>query len=206
YKRIGDGDTGLNTGGMGAVSPVPFVDDEFMRRVVRYVVEPTVNGIKSDGLDYKGFVFIGLIKCGDDPYVIEYNVRMGDPESQVVFPRIDSDIIDLFDGIINGTLCTKKLDISVKTAVTVVCTSGGYPGDFKKGFPITGLENSEDSIIFQGGTKFVSGEVVTSGGRVLSVTSLSSSIKAAAARSYATIEGIKYEGIYFRHDIGKDLL
>ncbi|MEG0725111.1 MAG: phosphoribosylamine--glycine ligase [Mucinivorans sp.] len=206
YKRIGDGDTGLNTGGMGAVSPVPFVDDEFMRRVVRYVVEPTVNGIKSDGLDYKGFVFIGLIKCGDDPYVIEYNVRMGDPESQVVFPRIDSDIIDLFDGIINGTLCTKKLDISVKTAVTVVCTSGGYPGDFKKGFPITGLENSEDSVIFQGGTKFVSGEVVTSGGRVLSVTSLSSSIKAAAARSYATIEGIKYEGIYFRHDIGKDLL
>lgn len=206
YKRVGEKDTGLNTGGMGAVSPVPFADEEFMRKVIRRVVEPTIKGIKRDALDYKGFVFIGLMNCAGEPYVIEYNVRMGDPESQVVLPRIESDIIDLFDGIVNNTLCNKKLDISVKTAVTVVCTSGGYPGEFKKGFPITGLDNVQGSIVFQGGTKRQGGEVLTSGGRVLSVTSLSSSIKAAAARSYKAISGISYEGIYFRRDIGKDLL
>ncbi|MEF9949661.1 MAG: phosphoribosylamine--glycine ligase [Mucinivorans sp.] len=206
YKRIGDQDTGLNTGGMGAVSPVPFVDEEFMRRVVRRVVEPTIKGIKQDELDYKGFVFIGLINCDGDPFVIEYNVRMGDPESQVVFPRIESDIIDLFDGIVNNTLCSKKLSISVKTAVTVVCTSGGYPGSFAKGFPITGLEKVQGSMVFHGGTKLADGQVLTSGGRVLSVTSLSSSIRAAAARSYKAIGCINYEKMYFRHDIGKDLL
>lgn len=206
YKRVGEKDSGPNTGGMGAVSPVPFADEEFMRKVVRRVVEPTVKGIKRDGLDYRGFVFIGLMNCGGDPYVIEYNVRMGDPETQVVLPRIESDLIDLFDGIVNGTLCNKTLEVSVKTAVTVVATSGGYPGDYKKGFPIKGLGEVQGSIVFQGGTNKVSGEVVTSGGRVLSVTSLSSSIKAAAARSYRALEGISYEGIYYRKDIGKDLM
>ena len=206
YKRVGEKDTGPNTGGMGAVSPVPFADEEFMRKVVRRVVEPTVKGIKRDGLDYRGFVFIGLMNCGGDPYVIEYNVRMGDPETQVVLPRIESDIIDLFDGIVNGTLCNKTLDVSVKTAVTVVATSGGYPGAFEKGFAITGLAGVQGSIVFQGGTKQKGAEVVTSGGRVLSVTSLSSSIKAAAARSYRALEGIAFEGIYYRKDIGKDLM
>lgn len=205
YKRIGDKDTGLNTGGMGAVSPVPFADEDFMRKVVRHVVEPTINGIRQDELDYVGFVFIGIMNCGGDPYVIEYNVRMGDPETQVVLPRIESDIIDLFDGIVHKTLCNKNLVVSVKSAVTIVCTSGGYPGDFDKGFQISGLDDIQGSIVFHAGTKKVAGEVVTSGGRVLAVTSLSSSIRAAAARSYKAISGICYEKMYFRKDIGKDL-
>lgn len=206
YKRVGNKDTGLNTGGMGAVSPVPFADEDFMRKVVRRVVEPTINGIRQDELDYVGFVFIGLMNCGGDPYVIEYNVRMGDPETEVVLPRIESDIIDLFDGIVHKTLCNKNLVISVKSAVTVVCTSGGYPGAFEKGFPISGLGDVEGSIVFHAGTNKSRGEIVTSGGRVLAVTSLSSSIKAAAARSYKAISGINYEKMYFRKDIGKDLL
>lgn len=206
YKRIGDGDTGLNTGGMGAVSPVPFADEKFIGRVKRRIIEPTIKGIKADGLDYCGFVFIGLMNCGGDPYVIEYNVRMGDPETEVVLPRIESDIIDLFDGIVHHTLRTKEIIISPKTAVTVVCVSGGYPGDYQKGFEITGLDAVQGSTVFHSGTAFSGKKVVSAGGRVLAVTSLSSSIKAAAARSYKTISGINFDGIYFRKDIGKDLL
>lgn len=206
YKRIGDKDTGLNTGGMGAVSPVPFADDEFMRKVVSRVVEPTIKGIKKDELDYVGFVFIGLMNCQGEPYVIEYNVRLGDPETEVVLPRIQSDIIDLFDGMVNQTLHNKELVISPKTAVTVVCTSGGYPGSFDKGFEISGLDTVQGSIVFQAGTVKQGLRTLTAGGRVLAVTSLSSSIKAAAARSYKAISGIHYDKMYCRKDIGKDLL
>lgn len=211
YKRVGDGDTGLNTGGMGAVSPVPFATPEFMEKVRERIVEPTVRGIAEDGLDYTGFVFIGLMNCGGEPMVIEYNVRMGDPETEVVLPRITSDIVDLFEGLAHGTLDQKTLEVTPLTAATVVCVSGGYPGDYAKGLPISGLPASPApeaaSIVFHAGTAFSpKGEVVTAGGRVLAVTSLGNSIPEATARSYETIGGIDYEGIYCRKDIGKDLL
>lgn len=205
YKRIGDGDTGLNTGGMGAVSPVPFADEMFLNRVKRRIIDPTVKGIKAEGLDYCGFIFIGLMNCKGNPYVIEYNVRMGDPETEVVLPRITSDIIDLFDGIVNHTLRTKELTVSHKYAATVVCTSGGYPGDYEKGKAISGLDKVQGSLVFHAGTAKKGESVVTAGGRVLAVTSLSTSIKAAAARSYKAISAICYDGIYYRRDIGKDL-
>lgn len=207
YKRIGEQDTGLNTGGMGAVSPVPFADEEFMRKVEERIVKPTVQGIAEDELDYNGFIFIGLMNCGGDPYVIEYNVRMGDPETEVVLPRITSDVVDLLEGIARGTLAEKELEITPQTAATVVCVSGGYPGDFEKGYPINGLpENTEETIVFHAGTAFKSGETVTAGGRVLAITSLGDSITEATEKSYRTIDGIEYEGKYCRRDIGKDLL
>lgn len=206
YKRIGVGDTGLNTGGMGAVSPVPFADEKFMARVRRRIIEPTIKGIKADELDYCGFVFIGLMNCDGEPYVIEYNVRMGDPESEVVLPRLQSDIVDLFDGMVHKTLRSKEIVISPKTAVTVVCTSGGYPEQYQKGFVVDGLQNVQGSIVYHSGTVLRGREVVTSGGRVLAVTSLSTSIKAAAARSYKTISELNFEGMYYRSDIGRDLM
>ena len=210
YKRVGDGDTGLNTGGMGAVSPVPFATPEFMEKVRVRIVEPTIRGIREDGLDYTGFVFIGLMNCGGGPMVIEYNVRMGDPETEVVLPRITSDIVDLFEGLAHGTLDQKTLEVTPQTAATVVCVSGGYPGDYAKGLPISGLaasSSSGSSIVFHAGTASLpDGAVATAGGRVLAVTSLGDSIPEATAKSYETIAGIDYEGMYCRKDIGRDLL
>lgn len=206
YKRIGEGDTGLNTGGMGAISPVSFADEAFMERVTRRIIEPTIKGIKADELDYCGFVFIGLINVGGDPLVIEYNVRMGDPETEVVLPRIESDIIDLFDGIVNKSLDSKELVISPKCAASVVCVAGGYPGEYDKGKVISGLDDVKESIVFHAGTtRSRQGEVFSNGGRVLVVTSLSDSVKAAATASYSAIKGISFEGMYYRTDIGKDL-
>lgn len=214
YKRVGDGDTGLNTGGMGAVSPVPFATAEFMEKVRTRIVEPTIRGIREEGLDYTGFIFIGLMNCGGEPKVVEYNVRMGDPETEVVLPRITSDIIDLFEGLAHGTLDQKTLEVTPQTAATVVCVSGGYPGNYAKGLPISGLPATSaatatggNSIVFHAGTvSAADGRVLTSGGRVLAVTSLGASIPEATAASYGTIAGIDFEGMYCRKDIGRDLL
>lgn len=206
YKRIGEGDTGLNTGGMGAVSPVPFADEVFMEKVRKRIVEPTIAGFAKEKIDYKGFVFIGLMNDGGEPYVIEYNVRMGDPETEVVFARIESDIMGLFRGIACGTLDKYELQITPQVATTVVCVAGGYPGEYKKGDCITGLDTLAESVIFHAGTAVASGEVVTNGGRVLAVTSLGDTITEALAKSYQTIEGIEYSGKYCRKDIGQDLL
>ncbi|MCC8087802.1 MAG: phosphoribosylamine--glycine ligase [Rikenellaceae bacterium] len=206
YKRIGEGDTGLNTGGMGAVSPVPFCDEEFMEKVRKSIVEPTIEGLKTDEITYKGFIFIGLMNCDGEPKVIEYNVRMGDPETEVVIPRIKSDIIDLFEGIAFGSLKSRELEISEETAATVVCVSEGYPGDYRKGFAIEGLDQETDSIIFHAGTTTEGKNVITSGGRVLAVTSFGKSVGEAVNKSFKTIDNIDYKGKYYRKDIGKDLI
>lgn len=207
YKRIGDGDTGLNTGGMGAVSPVPFADEAFMQKVEERIIKPTIDGLKKENITYKGFIFIGLMNVGGDPYVIEYNVRMGDPETEVVLPRIKSDIIELFEGIVYDTLKDKELVIAPETAVTVMTVSGGYPGDYQKGMVIEGLaDTGNESIVFHAGTALKGKEVVTAGGRVISVTSLAGSIKDAAAASYRTIGKFSFEGMNYRKDIGKDLI
>lgn len=208
YKRIGEGDTGLNTGGMGAVSPVPFADDAFMRKVEERIVIPTVKGLAEEKIDYRGFIFVGLMNVGGDPYVIEYNVRMGDPETEAVLPRIESDILDLFEGIAFGRLDRTELKIDPRTAVTVVCVSGGYPEHYRKGAEIVGLESAtEESVeIYHAGTASKSGRTVTSGGRVLAVTALAGSIPEALEKSYARIASIDYEGKYFRRDIGRDVM
>lgn len=206
YKRIGEGDTGPNTGGMGAVSPVPFADETFMQKVEERIVRPTVEGLQKDNIPYKGFIFIGLMNVAGDPYVIEYNVRMGDPETEVVFPRITSDLIAMFEGMAYGRLDQYELTVSPETAVTVVCVSGGYPGDYTKGMEISGLDQETESIVYHAGTSAKGGKVLTAGGRVLAVTSLGDSIDSALKRSYKTIERISFEGMNFRHDIGQDLM
>lgn len=205
YKRIGDGDTGPNTGGMGAVSPVPFADELFMEKVRTRVVEPTIRGFAKDNITYRGFVFIGLMNVDGDPYVIEYNVRMGDPETEVVLPRIESDLLELFEGVATQTLSEVELKVSPNFAVTVVCTSCGYPGDYPKGMEINGLSKKNNSIVFHAGTKMIGDRYFTNGGRVLAVTSMAPTMKEAVIQSYDTIKKITYDGIYFRRDISLDL-
>jgi len=205
YKRIGEGDTGLNTGGMGAVSPVPFADAEFMEKIETRVVKPTIQGLKNDNIDYKGFVFIGLIKVGNDPFVIEYNVRMGDPETEVVIPRLKSDLVALFQAVAKQELDTVELELDERTAATIMVVSGGYPEDYGKGMVITGLENVEGSIAFHAGTKLDNGNVVTSGGRVIAVTSYGNDFTEAIKKSYQNIDKLNFDKMYFRKDIGFDL-
>lgn len=205
YKRIGEGDKGLNTGGMGAVSPVPFATEDFLKKVEERVVIPTVKGLQEDNLDFKGFVFIGLIKVGDDPFVIEYNVRMGDPETEVVMPRVKTDLVDLFEAVANETLNTMDIELDERTATTVMLVSGGYPEDYEKGKVITGIDDVKDSIIFHAGTALKDGEVVTNGGRVLAVTSYGNSYDEALKKSYQNIAKLNFDKIYYRSDIGFDL-
>ncbi len=205
YKRIGVGDVGLNTGGMGAISPVPFANEEFIKKVEERVVIPTINGLKKEGITYKGFIFIGLMNCNGDPQVIEYNVRMGDPETEVVLPRIKSDLLDLFEGVGNGNLHEKSFEVDPRFATTVMLVAGGYPEDYRKGDVMSGFENVKDSIAFHAGTKQDGTNVVTNGGRVMAITSYGDTMKEALQKSFANAEQIKYEGKYYRSDIGKDL-
>lgn len=205
YKRIGEGDTGLNTGGMGAVSPVPFADDAFLKKVEDRIVVPTIEGLKKEGIIYKGFIFVGLMNCGGEPFVIEYNCRMGDPETEVVIPRIKSDLLELLEHVGAGTLQQARLETDPRTAVTVVIVSGGYPGDYEKGKEVSGLEKTKNSIVFHAGTKQDGARVLTSGGRVFAVTTFGASIGEAASISFENADKISFEGKYFRRDIGKDL-
>ena len=206
YKRIGENDEGLNTGGMGSVSPVPFANQEFMAKVQERIVKPTIEGLISENIDYKGFIFFGLINVKGDPYVIEYNVRMGDPETESVMLRIDSDLLELMKYAAEGNLKGKEIKISSQTAATVVLASGGYPGDYKKGLEITGIENVSGSTVFQAGTKLKDNKLVTDGGWVLTVSYLGSDINSALEKSLSEIKKINFENAYFRRDIGKDLL
>ena len=202
YKRIGVGDTGLNTGGMGAVSPVPFVDKTLWEKIEKRVVVPTIHGLKKDGIPYCGFVFIGFMIVNGDPYVIEYNCRMGDPETEVVIPRLASDLVVLLNAAATGTLQEVSLQLDPRTACTVVAVSGGYPGDYQKGYPITGLDQTQEALVFHMGTALEKGQVVTSGGRVLAVTSFATSVAEAATRSQAVQHAIQFNDKYCRTDIG----
>lgn len=206
YKRIGEGDTGLNTGGMGAVSPVSFANDEFMNKVKTQVVEPTINGLKQRGITYKGFLFIGLMKVNNDPYVIEYNVRMGDPETQVVIPRINNDFVDLLMACAKGGLKNHNIDINPNYATTVVAVSGGYPESYEKGKSIQGLADVTNALIIHAGTAPKDYEILTSGGRVLAITGIADTLEDALAKSYNGLNHISWDGMYFRKDIGKDIL
>ncbi|RYC52396.1 phosphoribosylamine--glycine ligase [Flagellimonas olearia] len=205
YKRIGEGDTGLNTGGMGAISPVPFADSVFMDKIERQIVKPTVEGLKKDNLPYVGFIFIGLIKVGAEPKVIEYNVRMGDPETEVVIPRLKSDLVEVLSAMANGTLDQIDLQIDERTATTVMAVSGGYPEAYEKGKAITGAENIHDSIVFHAGTKLANGKVVTNGGRVIAITSFGNDFRDALQKSYQNMEKLHFDGMYYRKDLGFDL-
>jgi len=205
YKRVGEGDLGLNTGGMGAISPVPFVDKKFMKKIEDRIIIPTVKGLQAEKIDYKGFIFIGLIKVNNDPYVIEYNVRMGDPETEVVLPRIKTDLITLLEATANKNLDKIKLEIDDKTAATVMLVSGGYPEAYEKGKVISGLDTISDSIIFHAGTSNNEDHILTNGGRVIAITSMGSNHKEALKKSYKNIEKIHFDRMNFRSDIGFDL-
>lgn len=205
YKRIGEGDKGLNTGGMGAVSPVPFADKALMSKIENKIVKPTIQGLKKDGINYKGFVFIGLIKVGDEPYVIEYNVRMGDPETEVVLPRIQTDMVTLLRAVATESLDSVELQVDDRAATTVMLVSGGYPESYEKGKEISGLENVSETIVFHAGTTEKEGKIFTNGGRVLALTTLDEDWKVALKKSYQNAELINFDRKYFRRDIGFDL-
>ncbi len=205
YKRIGEGDTGLNTGGMGAISPVPFANKEFMDKIHDRVVKPTVEGLKKDNLPYKGFIFIGLIKVNNEPKVIEYNVRLGDPETEVVIPRIKNDLVEVFKAVANQTLDTINLELDERTATTVMAVSGGYPEAYEKGIEISGFDNITDATVFHAGTTLKNNTVVTAGGRVLAVTAFGNDFKEALSKSYENMEKIHFNKMYYRKDLGFDL-
>ena len=206
YKRIGEGDTGLNTGGMGSVSPVPFADNAFLDKVEQRIIIPTIDGLKKDGIPYKGFIFIGLMNVNGNPYVIEYNVRMGDPETESVLPRIESDLVDLLQGVAEGNLKDRSFTLSAKTAATVVLVSGGYPGPYEQGRAISNIESVKESFVFHAGTKTENGEVKTAGGRVIAVTALEDTLFDALQQATADAGRIYFEGKNFRRDIGFDLI
>ncbi|MFA5556388.1 MAG: phosphoribosylamine--glycine ligase [Flavobacteriaceae bacterium] len=205
YKRIGEEDKGLNTGGMGAVSPVPFADQVLMKKIEDRIVKPTISGLQNENIDYKGFIFIGLIKVDNEPYVIEYNVRMGDPETEVVIPRLKTDLAELFLALKNQELNTISLEVDSRSAVTVMVVSGGYPESYEKEKEISGIENINDSIVFHAGTKEENGKTLTNGGRVIAITSFGENFKEALQTSYKNIDKLHFEKMYFRRDIGFDL-
>ena len=205
YKRIGEGDTGLNTGGMGAISPVPFATEEFLEKVENQIVRPTVEGLKKDNLPYVGFIFIGLIKVGDQPKVIEYNVRMGDPETEVVLPRLKTDLVEIFNAMSNQSLSEVNIDIDGRAATTVMLVSGGYPEAYEKGKEITGIDEVNDSILFHAGAKQSDEKVITSGGRVMAVTSYGNTYEEAIKKSYQSIGKLHFDKMYYRKDLGFDL-